>query len=119
MFVTRKSLPRRTVLRGLGTVIALPWLDSMVPAFVSAAARTLRLGAIYAPNGMNMAHWTPAAEGRAFELTSILEPLAPYRDHVLVLSGLSNKEADVRKGDGGGDHGRGQAAYLTGAHAKP
>ena len=119
MFVTRKSLPRRMFLRGLGGVVALPWLDSMVPAFASTAARTVRLGAIYAPNGMSMGRWTPATEGTAFELTPILEPLAPFRDHVLVLSGLSNKEADVRKGDGGGDHGRGQAAYLTGAHAKP
>ena len=119
MFVTRKSLPRRMFLRGLGGVVALPWLDSMVPAFASAAARTARLGAIYAPNGMSMGRWTPATEGSAFELTPILEPLAPFRDRVLVLSGLSNKEADVRKGDAGGDHGRGQAAYLTGAHAKP
>jgi hypothetical protein len=106
-------------LRGLGGVVALPWLDSMVPAFVSAAARTVRLGAIYAPNGMSMGRWTPATEGTAFELTPILEPLAPFREHVLVLSGLSNKEADVRQGDAGGDHGRGQAAYLTGTHAKP
>jgi hypothetical protein len=119
MFVTKKSLPRRTVLRGLGTAVALPWLDSMVPALTSAAGRTLRLGAIYAPNGMNMAHWTPAAEGAAYTPSPILEPLTPYRDRVLVLSGLSNKEADVKKGDGGGDHGRGQAAFLTGAHAKP
>src|SRR5690348_17258715 len=103
MFVTRKSLPRRTVLRGLGAIVALPWLDSMVPAFASAAQRTLRLGAIYAPNGMNMGRWTPATEGTAFELSPILEPLAPFRDHLLVLSGLSSKEADVRKGDGGGD----------------
>ena len=119
MFVTRKSLPRRTVLRGLGGVLALPWLDSMVPAFASAAARTVRLGALYAPNGMNMNRWTPASEGTAFELTPTLEPLAPFRDQMLVLSGLSNKEADVQPGDAGGDHGRGQAAYLTGTHAKP
>ena len=119
MFVTRKSLPRRTVLRGLGGALALPWLDSMVPAFASAAARTVRLGAIYAPNGMSMSRWTPASEGTAFELTPTLEPLAPFRDQVLVLSGLSNKEADVQPGDAGGDHGRGQTAYLTGTHAKP
>jgi hypothetical protein len=91
----------------------------MVPAFASAAGRTLRLGAVYAPNGMNMARWTPAADGAAYEMSPILEPLAAVRDHMLVLSGLSSKEADVRKGDGGGDHGRGQAAFLTGAHAKP
>ena len=76
MFVTRQSLPRRTFLRGLGGVVALPWLDSMMPAFASAAARTVRLGAIYAPNGMSMGRWTPATEGAAFELGALTASLA-------------------------------------------
>src|SRR5262249_9000246 len=93
MFVSRIHLPRRTFLRGLGATIALRLIDAMIPA-VSALAQTAarparRLGVIYAPNGMNIWRWKPAAEGAAFELTPLLEPLAPFRDQLLVLSGLS------------------------------
>jgi hypothetical protein len=118
-FITKKHLSRRTVLRGLGATLALPLLDSMVPAFAAVAKTTVRrLGAIYVPNGMNIWNWTPKAEGVSFELTPILRPLAPFRDHLVVLSGMANKEADARPGDGGGDHSRAQTAYLTGVHAK-
>ena len=90
--ITMKSLPRRTVLRGLGVTLALPFLDAMVPAFslrAKAAAKPLhRFQAIYVPNGMAMPYWTPEAEGSNFELTPILEPLAPFRNQLLVLSGL-------------------------------
>ena len=120
--VTKKHLARRTVLRGMGATIALPFLDGMVPAFANsrriAAALPLRVGALYAPNGMNMQDWTPAAEGAAFELTPILRPLAPFRDRMVVLSGLANNAADQLPGEGSGDHSRSSAAYLTGAHAK-
>ncbi len=120
--ITHKHIPRRTVLRGVGVSLALPLLDSMVPAMAAArktAAKPIcRLGAVYVPNGMNMAQWTPATEGPGFELTSILSPLAPYRDRVLVLSGLSHRAADALPGEGQGDHSRAQAAFLTGAHAK-
>jgi uncharacterized protein DUF1552 len=122
MFVSRIHLPRRAFLRGLGATIALPLLDGMVPA-LSALAQTAakpvrRLGIVYAPNGMNIWRWKPAVDGARFELTPLLEPLAPFRDRLLVLSGLSNKEADAIAGEGGGDHSRGQAAFLTGVHAK-
>ena len=120
--VTKRHLARRTVLRGLGATIALPFLDGMVPAFANsrsvAAALPLRVGALYAPNGMNMRDWTPAVEGAAFELTPILQPLAPFRDRMVVLSGLANNAADQLPGEGSGDHSRSSAAYLTGAHAK-
>ena len=120
--VTKKHLARRTVLRGLGATIALPFLDGMVPAFANsrrvAAALPLRVGALYAPNGMSMRDWTPAVEGAAFELTPILQPLAPFRDRMVVLSGLANNAADQLPGEGSGDHSRSSAAYLTGAHAK-
>ena len=120
--VTKKHLARRTVLRGMGATIALPFLDGMVPAFANsrriAAALPLRVGALYAPNGMNMQDWTPAVEGAAFELTPILRPLAPFRDRMVVLSGLANNAADQLPGEGSGDHSRSSAAYLTGAHAK-
>jgi hypothetical protein len=122
MFVSRIHLPRRAFLRGLGATIALPLLDGMVPA-LSALAQTAarpvrRLGVVYAPNGMNIWRWRPATEGAAFELTPVLEPLAPFRSQLLVLSGLSNQQADAVPGEGGGDHSRGQAAFLTGVHAK-
>lgn len=122
MISLKKHLPRRTFLRGAGAAIALPLLDSMIPAFAArgdAAARPVRrFGAFYLPNGVSMGHWTPTAEGAAFELPTILQPLTPFRDQVLVLSGLSNKQANAQEGDGAGDHSRGQTAFLTGAHAK-
>src|SRR5438105_14092119 len=91
-FLTSKPLPRRTVLRGLGATMALPFLDAMLPAFTTrarAAAKGVhRFQAFYVPNGMAMEYWLPKAEGRAFELSPILEPLAPYRNQMLVLSGI-------------------------------
>ena len=92
MFVTKNALPRRTVLRGLGATLALPLLDAMVPA-MSALARgpanpVRRLGVVYLPNGMAMEHWTPDAEGEAFEATPILQPLDAFRRQMLVVSGL-------------------------------
>jgi hypothetical protein len=122
MFVSRIHLPRRTFLQGLGATIALPLLDGMIPA-LSALAQTAakpvrRLGIVYAPNGMNIWRWRPATEGAAFELTPLLEPLASFRSQLLVLSGMSNQQADAVPGEGGGDHSRGQAAFLTGVHAK-
>jgi hypothetical protein len=118
MFITKKHLPRRTFLRGAGAAIALPFLDGMVPAFAAAGSTTpaRRLGVVYIPNGTNMADWTPKADG-ALELSRILQPLTPYRNQVLVLSGMSNRQAD-NLGDGMGDHSRGQTAFLTGVHAK-
>ena len=94
MIITKRSLPRRTVLRGLGCTLALPLLDAMVPA-LSALAKTAanpvrRLGVVYVPNGMAMEYWTPAAEGLPFEFTPILQSLAPFRDQLLVLSGLTS-----------------------------
>jgi Protein of unknown function (DUF1552) len=122
MIITKKCLPRRWFLRGLGATVALPLLDGMIPA-LSALAKTAakpvrRLGVVYVPNGMNIWKWRPTGEGAAFELTPILQPLAAVRDHVLLVSGMSNQQADAIPGEGGGDHSRGQAAFLTGVHAK-
>jgi hypothetical protein len=109
------------MLRGLGAAIALPFLDSMTPAFSAiaraATPRIRRLGVVYVPNGMNMQQWMPAGEGD-LQLSRILQPLAAHRDKLLLLSGLDNAEADGHPGDGGGDHSRAQAAFLTGVHAK-
>lgn len=117
--MTRKNLSRRTLLRGIGTAIALPMLDAMVPAFAAPAARQgkapLRMAFTYVPNGIIMENWTPAAEGKAFELSRVLQPMAAYRDRVLVLSGLAHKNGRAL-GDGPGDHARAAATFLTGVH---
>ena len=123
MFVTKKALPRRQVLRGLGTALALPLLDAMVPALTpvvrTAARPARRLGFVYIPNGvaMNAAvnHWTPTQEGSAFELSPILQPLGPYQDDLTVVSGLRQLQADAL-GDGNGEHARATAAWLNGVH---
>jgi len=123
MMIFKKAIPRRTFLRGMGATVALPLLDGMVPAFASSAESAavqspMRLGIVYVPNGIVMDNWTPAAEGAAFELTPILQPLAPFRDRLVVLSGLSSMQARSLAGEAGGAHARASAAYLTGVHAK-
>jgi hypothetical protein len=110
MNIATKALPRRTVLRGLGVTLGLPLLDAMVPVF-SVAARAVtkpihRFQALYVPNGMAMEFWTPKVDGKAFELTPILEPLAPFRDQLTVLSGLKASWSQVHAGASG--------SFLTG-----
>ena len=119
MMIFKKTIPRRTFLRGLGATVALPLLDSMVPAFAAGEKPAMRLGVIYSPNGRIMGNWIPQTEGAAFELTPTLEPLAPFRENVLVLSGLNIKAADPLPGEPGGNHARPCAAFLTGIHPKP
>lgn len=119
--MTRKHLSRRTMLRGFGTALALPFLDAMTPAFATrrdvARSAGTRLAFAYVPNGVTMQEWTPASIGPGFELTRILKPLAPVREHVTVLSGLAQINAKAL-GDGPGDHARAAAAYLTGVHPR-
>ncbi|HTW64230.1 MAG TPA: DUF1552 domain-containing protein [Bryobacteraceae bacterium] len=114
-----KPLSRRTILRGFGAAVSLPVLDAMIPAFASTPASTtpLRLAFVYVPNGIVMEQWTPAVAGADFDLTRILAPLAPHRANVLVLSGLAQNNGNPL-GDGGGDHARASAVYLTGVHPK-
>jgi hypothetical protein len=99
MFITKKSLPRRTFLRGMGATLALPLLDSMIPArtlLAQTAAKPLsRLGFVYIPHGAIMDKWTPATVGAGFEFTPILKPLEPFRDYVNVVSGLGHRAADT------------------------
>ena len=108
MIVTKKAIPRRTILRGLGAAVALPLLDSMVPAFTAlakTAARPIkRFGVVYLPNGVIIDKWTPAAEGAGFEFTPILKPLEPFRDRMLVLTGLT-QNADGETSKSGAVHG--------------
>jgi len=114
--MTRMS--RRTMLRGLGTAIALPCLEAMLPGTSwGATAATLpgpkRLAWLYVPNGVDMASWKPAAVGADYALTPTLKPLAAFKDRFNVISGLACTKANPN-GDGPGDHARAQAAYLTG-----
>ena len=120
MIITKKALPRRTFLRGIGATMALPLLDAMVPA-ASALAQTAagparRLGFVYIPNGVIQDQWVPAATGRGFDFSPILSPLEPFRDQTLVVSGLAHRQADSF-GDGNGDHPRATAVWLSGVHA--
>jgi hypothetical protein len=120
MIITRKCLNRRTFLRGTGAAFALPLLEAMQPAFAGSdsAKPVKRLAIVYVPNGIIMDHWTPAAEGAAFELPPILQPLTPFRDRILVLSGLGSRPAFPEPGEGTGDHARAAATFLTGVHPK-
>mgnify|MGYP003637614382 CR=1 FL=1 len=118
-YITKKHLDRRTFLRGLGATLSLPLLDAMAPAqaaaSVSASVAPTRLGFVYVPNGVIVPDWTPSAEGKGFDLPHILEPLASVRDNLNVASGLSQLNARSL-GDGGGDHARASAVFLTGVH---
>ena len=124
MMITKKALSRRTVLRGLGVSLALPFLDAMVPALSAAAAArpAQRYGFFYLPNGVAMNHttvnhWKPTTVGADFEFSTILKPLERFRDRTTVISGLYHRSAESL-GDGNGDHTRSTATWLTGAHIK-
>src|SRR5260370_32823977 len=118
MAILKKSIPRRTFLRGTGASLALPVLDAMTAAFAAQPARPIRLAFIEVPNGIMMDKWTPATEGAGFALTPILEPLAQFRDRMLVLSGLDQIQSKALATEVGGDHPRACTAWLTGTHAR-
>ena len=115
-FITRRHLSRRAVLRGAGAALALPLLDSMVPALSATAKPNVRFGAIYFPHGATMARWTPKDDGADFTFSEILQPLAPYRAHINVITNLGHPLA---YGPGGatGNHNRSCATFLSGAKA--
>jgi hypothetical protein len=117
MFLTRKHLSRRTVLKGAGATIALPLLDAMIPAGTAlaqtAAVPSARLGFIYFPHGALQNEWEPPQVGRNFDFPFILEPLKPLRDYVTVVSGLRNKA-----GEGGVPHGVTQETWLNCVHPR-
>jgi hypothetical protein len=121
MMIFNKKIPRRSFLRGAGATLALPFLDSMIPVFGATGdtvRQPIRLSFIEVPNGIIMDKWTPTTEGSAFELPPVLEPLASFRDRMLVLSGLDQNEAGKLDHEVGGDHPRACTAFLTGTHAK-
>ncbi|RPH56060.1 MAG: DUF1552 domain-containing protein, partial [Acidobacteria bacterium] len=118
MFITKRHIPRRTVLKGMGATLALPLLESMIPARTllarTAAAPAPRLGFVYVPHGAVMAQWTPATEGAGFEFTRILEPLEPFRERLNVVSGLGHKAADTSA-----VHSLSPTTWLSGVRPKP
>ncbi len=114
-------ISRRTILRGLGATVALPLLEAMVPSRALAGTEEtkppLRMAFVYVPNGVQMPDWTPATAGGEYQLPPILQPLQAVKKDLLVLSGLTLDKARAH-GDGGGDHARAMAAFLTGKHPR-
>ncbi len=121
MTITRKALSRRALLRGFGTAVALPVLDAMVPALAAPGSNPVaavpRMAFLYVPNGIIMKDWTPKAEGRDFEFPKTLQPVAGFRERIVVMSGLDHYNGQAL-GDGAGDHARAGATWLTGTHPK-
>ena len=118
MIITKKQLPRRTFLKGMGVAVALPMLDAMTPALANPmekAKAPLRLAFGYVPNGIEMKSWTPKSAGKDFEFTRILKPLEPFREDLLVLTGLAHRTGSSKEA---GDHARAGGTYLTGVHPK-
>jgi hypothetical protein len=121
MFVTKKHIPRRTFLRGAGVTLALPLLESMVPALrplrLSAAAPVRRFVGIWHPHGAAPGYWSPLQEGKDFEFSFITKPLEPFRSRVVLISGLDMPETMATDEEPGGDHARG-ASLLSGARPR-
>jgi len=121
MIIAKKAISRRTMLRGIGTAVALPLLDAMVPALTAGqltpAKPVRRFGVVYHPNGIIYDKWLPKGVGAEFEFSPILASLQPFRDQVVVVTGLYSDQAEAL-GDGGGDHSRASGTYLTGVHVK-
>lgn len=121
--ITKKHIPRRAFLRGVGVTLSLPLLDSMIPAQTplakTAAVPQFRMGLCFMPHGAVMTNWTPAGEGSNFEISRTLKPLEPFKDKLVVVSNLAHKNAaPAGPGDNGGDHTRSPAVFLNGVHPK-
>src|SRR5215813_14825169 len=120
MVILKKSIPRRTFLRGAGATLALPMLDAMTPAFADIAPRPTRMAFMQTPNGIfNLNHeWTPKTEGADWEMPRTLKPLEMFRGRMIIPSGLDSQQAAGLDGEVGGDHPRACTAWMTGTHAK-
>src|SRR5437660_12083748 len=121
MFITKKHIPRRKFLQGVGVTLALPLLDSMVPSQTplrkTAAGAVRRFVGIWHPHGAAPGYWSPLQEGSNFEFSFITKPLEPFRDRVVLITGLDMPEAMATEEEPGGDHARG-AALLSGARPR-
>jgi len=117
MIITKKAMSRRTLLRGMGTAVALPFLDAMAPAMAQTPKAPLRMAFVYVPNGMDMRNWSLGYEGALGELSPIMKPLEPVKNDMLVLGNLTHNTGRALL-DGAGDHGRCAGSYLTGVQVK-
>ncbi|MGI9473833.1 MAG: DUF1552 domain-containing protein [Rubripirellula sp.] len=120
MSIHSEHVSRRTVLRGLGVSLALPWMDSIAPRLAKAAtvqAKPQRMAFIFVPNGVHLPDWTPKRSGYGFDLPHILQPLRPVQDDLMVISGLTHDKGRAN-GDGAGDHARSASVFLTGAQPR-
>src|SRR6266849_4313157 len=118
--ITQKALARRTFLRGIGTAIALPFLDAMTPAMAATrntAKAPVRMALVYVPNGIMMNGWNPDYEGKLSTLPRILKPMEPFKDDILLLGNLTHNTGRALL-DGAGDHGRCCGSYLTGIQVR-
>src|SRR5690348_15521460 len=115
--ITKKALPRRTFLRGLGAAVGLPFLDAMTPALSAAVKAPVRMGFVYVPNGMDVRNWNLDYEGKLGQLSRIMAPLEPHKEDILVTSNLTHNNGRALL-DGAGDHGRCCGSYLTGVQPR-
>jgi hypothetical protein len=119
MFITQKHLPRRTFLRGLGATVALPLLDSMVPAMAATPTAKSRYSFLHVPHGAAPGYWRPTGIGKDWQLSRILTPIAPFKDKISVISGTDHRMAtSLSPEESAGDHSRTAAVYLSAAHPK-
>jgi hypothetical protein len=116
--IFKKAIPRRTFIRSAGVTLALPLLDAMIPALAAPEKPVKRFSIVYVPNGRIMEQWTPSTESADFELPLLLQPFAPFRDRLLVITGLTLNIAKHAPGEEVGVHERPCGAYLTGVHPK-
>ena len=117
MIITRKALQRRTFLRGMGTAVALPFLDAMTPALAAPTKAPVRMVFTYVPNGIDMKNWNPEYEGKLRELPRTLKALEPFKEDITLIGNLTHNWGRVLL-DGAGDHGRCCGNYLTGVHVR-
>jgi hypothetical protein len=118
--ITRKALSRRTILRGMGAAVALPFLDAMAPALASSripGGKPIRMGFVYVPNGIDMRHWDVDYEGPLKELPRILQPLDPFKQDILLMGNLTHNNGRALL-VGAGDHGRCCGACLSGVQPR-
>jgi Protein of unknown function (DUF1552) len=119
MFITKRHMPRRTFLRGMGATVALPLLDAMVPAFAATPAPVSRYSFLHVPHGASPGYWRPTGAGKQWQLSRILTPLAPFKDRLTVISDTDHRMAgSLSPEESAGDHSRTAAVYLSAAHPK-
>lgn len=119
MFITKRAIPRRTFLRGAGATVALPLLDAMVPALGAGSDRLTRYSFIHVPHGASPGYWMPSGDGKQWELSPILQPLADFKDYLTVVSDTDHAMAgSLSPEESAGDHSRTAAVFLSGAHPK-